>query len=260
MASFDAFEHIRCVLLRTSHPGNIGAAARALGTMGLRRLVLVDPRRFPDPDADALAAHATGILHDAVVHGHLDPAIADCTMVFGATARRRGVALPEFTPRAAARKILEVAARGQEVAILFGNERNGLDNDEVQHCHAAITIPSDPACPSLNLAQAVQVLAWELRSAVLGDAEAAPAMAQAARRDAGPPASAEEMEGFFGHLAEMLDVIDFHKGRSPRTIMARLRRLFLRAEPDTREVQVLRGIFADVIRTTGLVRRRDGAA
>ncbi|MBN8726879.1 MAG: RNA methyltransferase [Xanthomonadales bacterium] len=256
MISFDAFEHTRCVLVRTSHPGNIGAAARALGTMGLRRLELVRPHHFPHPEADALAAHAAGILGAARVHQDLGAAIADCTLVFGATARRRGIALPEFGPRAAARRILEVAVEGREVAILFGNERNGLDNDEVQHCHAAITIPSDAACPSLNLAQAVQVVAWELRSAVLGGA-AAPQVVAAPRRDAGPPASAEEMEGFFGHLAETLDLIEFHKGRSPRTIMARLRRLFLRAQPDTREVQVLRGILADVIRTARITRGSD---
>jgi tRNA (cytidine32/uridine32-2'-O)-methyltransferase len=253
MASFDAFEHIRCVLVRTSHPGNIGAAARALGTMGLGRLALVRPHHFPHPEADALAAHAAGILAAARVHADLDSAIADCRLVLGATARRRGVALPEFGPRAAARRILEIAAAGGEVAILFGNERNGLDNDEVQHCHAAITIPSDPACPSLNLAQAVQVLAWELRSAVLGVGDVAPATA-APPREAGPPASAEEMEGFFGHLGEALDLIEFHKGRSPRTIMARLRRLFLRAQPDVREVQVLRGILADVIRIARIAR------
>lgn len=251
--------HIRFVLVNTSHPGNIGASARAIATMGFRRLCLVAPHAFPHREAIALAAGAADLLDAAVVSPDLTSAIADCQLVLGATARRRGVALPELDPREAAAHILASATQGQQVALLFGNERVGLDNDEIMHCHAAITIPSDPACSSLNLAQAVQVVAWELRMAWLAGVRvdstagfASPDPHVAARTD--PPASAAELNGFFDHLAQALDEIGFHKGRSPRTILRRLRRFFLRAQPDQRELHVLRGILADIIRTARISR------
>ena len=251
--------HIRFVLVNTSHPGNIGASARAIATMGFSRLCLVAPHAFPHGEATALAAGAANLLDAAVVSPDLVSAIADCQLVLGATVRRRGVALEELNPREAATRILASAAQGEQVALLFGNERVGLDNDEIMHCHAAITIPSDPACSSLNLAQAVQVVAWELRMAWLAGAAqtssatfVSPAPHVETRDD--PPASAAELEGFFDHLAQALDDIDFHKGRSPRTIMRRLRRFFLRAQPDQRELHVLRGILADVIRTARIAR------
>ena len=249
-----ALERIRFVLAKTSHPGNIGAAARAIGTMGLRRLVLVAPQAFPHADATAMAACAGDLLDAAVVRADLVPAIGDCELVLGATARRRDVVMEELDPRQAAQRILEAAMQGREVAVLFGNERAGLDNDEIQRCHAAITIPSDPACSSLNLAQAVQVVAWEVRMAWLQAAQ--PAEPAALRK--APPANAAEMEGFFDHLGRALEDIEFHKGRSPRTILRRLRRLFLRAQPDQQEVQVLRGILADVIRTARIAREGAG--
>lgn len=240
-----SLQQVRCVLVRTSHPGNIGAAARALASMGLRDLRLVKPQRFPHPEATALAAAAGDVLEGAGVVAELEGAIADCSLVLGATARSRGIGLEELSPRVAAQRALAAVGAGGEVALLFGNERNGLDNAEIQRCHAAIHIPSDPACPSLNLAQAVQVVAWELREAVLAGG-GAPAIVPEPH---GKPADAAAMEGFFEHLAETLEVIDFHKGRSPRTIMARLRRMFLRAGLDAGEVQVLRGILADTIRS-----------
>jgi tRNA (cytidine32/uridine32-2'-O)-methyltransferase len=248
-----ALERIRFVLARTSHPGNIGAAARAIRTMGMRRLVLVAPQAFPHAEASALAAGADEVLDAAVVTTDLSPAIADCRLVLGATARRRGVVLEELDPREAARRVLAAAAVGHEVALLFGNERVGLDNDEIKHCHAAITIPSDATYSSLNLAQAVQVVAYEVRTAWLaaGTQQALPP-----RTD--PPASSAEMEQFLTHLAQTLDDIEFHKGRSPRTILQRLHRLFLRAQPDRRELRILHGILSDAQRMAGLV-PKDGA-
>lgn len=240
---FDAFARVRFVLVNTSHPGNIGAAARAIRTMGLRRLSLVAPQAFPHREATALAAGADDVLDAAPVNADLPAAIADCRLVLGATARRRGVELEELDPREAARRVLAAAAEGHEVALLFGNERVGLDNNEIRYCHAAITIPSDPSYSSLNLSQAVQVVAYELRMAALAGHTAKPA---APRGEV--PASAAEMEGFFEHLAQTLDAIDFHKGRSPRTILQRLRRFFLRAAPDPRELRILRGILADADR------------
>jgi len=243
-----ATANVRFVLVNTSHPGNIGSAARAIRTMGFTRLDLVAPQVFPHPEAYALAAGANDVLELARRSANLNEAIADCSLVLGATARSRGVALDELTPRAAAVRALDAASAGRQVALVFGNERAGLSNDEIKLCHAAVHIPSDPAFSSLNLAQAVQVIAYELRVAVLAGDPSGPAHGEH------EPATAAQLEGFFDHLATTLDDIDFHKGRSARTILRRLRRLFLRAQPDPHEVRVLRGILADVQRSARLAR------
>ena len=238
---------LRFVLSHTSHPGNIGSAARAIRTMGLRRLTLVAPEHFPHIDAHVLAAGADDVLEAAICTEHLSSAIADCSLVIGATARLRGVALEEWSPREAAARTVDAVNSGCEVAIVFGNERSGLSNDEIKLCHAAVHIPSDPSYSSLNLSQAVQVVAYEVRMALLSDAPP-----RASNRDI--PASTSELEGFFDHLASTLHDIEFHKGRSERTIMQRLRRLFLRASLDQRELRVLRGILADAQRMARLAR------
>ncbi len=232
---------LRFVLVRTTHPGNIGSSARAIRTMGFERLELVNPRRFPDPEATALAVGAPHVLERAGVHADLVAALAGCHRVFGLSARRRGVSLPEFAPREAAVAVRDALAAGEEVALVFGNEANGLDNRELAHCHAMVRIPSVADFGSLNLAQAVQVMAYELRLALLDEDAAAPAPGDA-------PADAAQMEQFFVHLAQMLEAIDFHKGRSPATVMLRLRRLFQRARPDERELRILHGILADAMR------------
>lgn len=244
----DPLARLRFVLVRTSHPGNIGAAARAIRTMGFRNLALVAPQSFPHAEATALAAGAVDVLEAATVSDDLPAAIGPCRFVLGATARRRGVTLDELAPREAAQRILAALVRGDEVALLFGNERTGLENDEIQLCHAAIAIPSDPTYSSLNLSQAVQVVAYELRLAWLQQSVEAPS----ARSEL--PASSAQMEAFFGHLAQALDDIEFHKGRAPETILQRLRRLFLRAQPDARELRVLHGILADAQRMARLAR------
>jgi tRNA (cytidine32/uridine32-2'-O)-methyltransferase len=238
---------IRIVLVGTQHPGNIGSAARAMKTMGLSRLVLVAPERFPHPEAQALAAGADDLLADAETHATLAAAIADCTLVLGCTARSRRVPLPEQGPREAAAAVLAEAAGGGEAALVFGRERTGLDNDELQLCHGAVHIPANPGYSSLNLAAAVQVLAWELRSALLAHA---PVEEAAERRD--PPASHAELEGLFAQLAGTLDEIDFHKGRAPESAMRKLRRIFQRARLDAREVRLLRGVLADAQRMARL--------
>lgn len=249
-------EHLRTVLVRTSLAGNIGSSARALRTMGLRRLSLVAPFNYPHPDATAFAAGGADLLDTAVVLPTLAEAIADVHLVVGASARRRGVALPEWSPRVAAANALAAIADGREVAFVFGNERTGLDNDELKLCHAAVMIPSDPDYSSLNLAQAVQVVAYELRVAALAAAQQ-PAPAIDSRVE--PPTHAE-LEAFFDHLATTLDDIDFHKGRSPRTILRRMRRFFLRAVPDRRELRMLHGVLSDAQRMSRLAaqgRERD---
>ena len=240
---------LRFVLARTSHPGNIGAAARAIRTMGFWRLTLVAPYHYPDPQVNALAAGADDVLSHLVLAGSLGEAVADCTRVYGLSARRRGISLTELDPRAAVREIVPLLAAGREVALVFGNERSGLDNDELSVCHAMVRIPSAEDFPSLNLAQAVQVMAWELRMATLGGLPAAPAAH-------GAPASADEMERFFAHLAEALRAIDFHKGRTGHTMELRLRRFFHRALPDSRELRILHGVLADAERMARLAGER----
>jgi tRNA (cytidine32/uridine32-2'-O)-methyltransferase len=240
-----ASNRLRFVLSRTSHPGNIGASARAIRTMGFDRLVLVAPHRYPDSQVQAMAAGADDVLSNLKVHANVREAIADCTLVFGLSARRRGVALRELTPREAANEIAPALRQQAEVALLFGNEQSGLDNDELMLCHAMVRIPSVEDFSSLNLAQAVQVMAYELRLALLDESIQPPPP-----RD--PPASSAEMEEFFRHLFATLHAIDFHKGRSAQTIEQRLRRLFQRAQPDARELRVLHGILADAERMARL--------
>jgi len=242
-------QRLRIVLVGTQHPGNMGSAARAMKTMGLSRLVLVAPEKTPNEESYALAAGADDVLGDAVTCATLAEAVADCRLVLGCTARSRRVQLEELMPREAAARAVTQAAGGAEVALVFGRERTGLTNDELQLCHVAVHIPANPDYSSLNLAAAVQVLSYELRLALL---EAAPAQAEASEpaseesRD--QPASHAEMEGFFAQLAETLDAIDFHKGRAPESAMRKLRRLYLRAGLDVREVRILRGILADAQR------------
>lgn len=251
MSRSDLLAGARVVLVRTSHPGNIGSAARAMKTMGLSDLALVAPEAFPDPQAIALAAGAHDLLDAAPVHADATAAVTDVQWVVGATARLRSVELPPLTPREFAATALARLAAGQRVALLFGNERTGLTNDELQRCHAAVHIPTQESFSSLNLSQAVQVLAYELRLAALGNADAitAPPI------DAGHvPADAQAMDDFFGHLDRALRAIDFYKGRPSATLQRRLRRIFLRAEPNLREVLTLRGILADAERMAMLAR------
>ncbi|MFC3550015.1 RNA methyltransferase [Lysobacter cavernae] len=244
---------LRIVLVGTQHPGNIGSAARAMKTMGLSRLVLVAPEKAPNTESFALAAGADDVLAAALTCGSLAEAVADCRLVLGCTARSRRVALEELLPRDGAARAVGEAAAGAEVALVFGRERTGLDNDELQLCHAAVHIPANPDYSSLNLAAAVQVLSYELRMAMLA---AVPGMAtdEAGRRD--ELASHAQIEGFFAQLGETLDAIDFHKGRAPESAMRKLRRLFLRASLDTREVRLLRGILADAQRMAMLAGQR----
>lgn len=249
-----AADRIRVVLVGTQHPGNIGSAARAMRTMGLRRLVLVAPERFPHPEAAALAAGAADVLDASTRFETLAEAVADCRLVLGCTARSRRIALDELSPRDGAARAVASAAGGGEVALVFGRERTGLDNAELQLCHAAVHIPADPAYSSLNLAAAVQVLAYELRLGLLAPAVPMPVAVAtpAPAADGDVPASHAELEGFFAQLADTLDAIDFHKGRTPDSAMRKLRRIFLRAGLDDREVRLLRGVLADAQRMARL--------
>lgn len=236
-----SLNRIRVVLVATSHAGNIGACARAMKTMGLSRLVLVAPQSFPDPEATARAAGADDILDQARVCATLDEAIGDCQLVIGTSARNRRIPWPLLLPdEAAARAVRESSDR--EVALLFGRERTGLLNEELDRCHALVNIPSHPDFSSLNLASAVQVLAYEIRCALpVGDTTAG-----GAEQLGEPLATAADVQRFYEHLEKVLVDTRFLDPDNPRLLMRRLIRLFNRVELTTNEVNILRGILASV--------------
>ena len=252
MALSELHDRLRFVLVRTSHSGNIGSAARAIRTMGFDRMTLVAPHRFPDPEATALAAGAADVLANAAIHEDLVAGLAGTTFALGLSARRRGVNLPELDPREGAAQAIAAARRGEQVALVFGNERTGLENDELSRCHAMVRIPSVDDFSSLNLSQAIQVVAYEIRMALVAEQAKEPEVATDPDE---APADAEQVERFFTHLAETLDDIEFHKGRSPTTIMLKLRKLFLRARPELRELRILHGILADAQRMADMAKK-----
>lgn len=231
-------DRIRIVLVNTSHPGNIGSAARAMKTMGLSELYLVAPEQFPHPKAVEMSSGAADILDQAVVVATLDEAIADCTLVVGASARSRTIPWPLLSPREMTDK-LKQEAPDSTTAILFGNEQSGLSNEELQRCHWHVQIPANPDYSSLNLAAAVQVFAYELRVASLDQASTVETWDYRL-------ATADDMEKFFTHLQQVLIEIDFLKMNAPRKLMTRLRRMFLRTRPDVMEMNILRGMLTAV--------------
>lgn len=230
-------ERIRIVLVNTSHPGNIGAAARAMKTMGLSDLRLVAPARFPDAEATARASGAEDVLAGAQVFDSLADALADAVWVVGTSARLRSIRWPLLEPRACASRALAEAAAGP-AALVFGRERSGLTNDELDLCHALVNIPANPDYASLNLAQAVQVLSYELRMQWLGEDAAAQQVPEH------PPATAAEMEGLYAHLEQTLYDLEFISLEQPGQMMRRLRRLLQRSRPDQNELNILRGILS----------------
>jgi tRNA (cytidine32/uridine32-2'-O)-methyltransferase len=241
-------ERIRIVLVETSLPANIGAVARAMCNMGFHRLVLVAPKQFPHPDASARASGADHILEDAEVVRTLDQALVGCHLVLGTSARRRGLALPGGEPRAevAALHAELVAEPELQAALVFGRERSGLTNEELSRCRRLIEIPTAGEHFSLNLAMAVLVLTYESYLAV----REAPAAA-AERPDLGPPATADQMQGFYEHLEAALLASGFMDEDNPRHLMRRLRRLYGRAAPDERELNILRGMLSALMPRTG---------
>lgn len=235
--------HLRVVLVSTQHPGNIGSTARAMLTMGLRDLVLVNPERFPHPQARATAAHALPVLESARVVGSLDEAVADCAWVVGLSARARHLGDEPMPPWQAAQRAIERAGLSSRVAFVFGCERTGLLNEEIERCHATVRIPANPGYSSLNLAQAVQVVAYELRRAAVPEV---PSVAVKKQMPEFEPATAEEFERFYAHLERVLLQTGFLDPRNPGLLMRRLRTLFGRAAPDHNEMNILRGILTSV--------------
>ncbi|GAB4195115.1 MAG: tRNA (cytosine(32)/uridine(32)-2'-O)-methyltransferase TrmJ [Wenzhouxiangellaceae bacterium] len=234
-----ALQQLRMVLVETSHPGNIGSAARAMKVMGLRQLALVQPRHFPHAEATALASGAHDVLAAAQVCDDLDQALADSRLVLGTSARLRSLAWPQLDVREAAALALREAAQGP-VHVLFGREKSGLSNEELQRCHYLVHIPTADDYSSLNLSQAVQVFSYELRMAALLNHQ--PVVAPADYQ----PVSAARMESLFTHLEQALLALRFLDPTHPKRLMMRLRRLLLRARPDDNEYNILRGILSAI--------------
>jgi tRNA/rRNA methyltransferase len=228
---------IRIVLVAPSHPGNIGAAARAMLTMGLTRLVLVAPRRFPDPEAAALASGATSVVDNATVVPTLDAALAGCVAAIGLSARPREFAGRVLPVREAAAEAVALSAHG-DVALVFGTEMSGLSNAELERCGIVATIPANAQYASLNLAAAVQVVAYELRVAATGGT-----VWRAPRFE---PATVDEIEALYAHGTSTLAAVRFLDPRMPKRLLPRLRRLFARAGLEKEEVNILRGILARI--------------
>lgn len=233
---------VRFVLFEPSHPGNVGAAARAIKTMGFSELVLVNPACRIDAEATARSSGALDVLQNARVFDGLAEAVQDCGLVVGASARRRRLTWPELDPRECAETVVE-SSRTKPVAIVFGPERAGLKNTEMDVCNALVYIPSNPDYSSLNLAMAVQVIAYELRRAQNLDVKP--------DDDESPPASAEGLEYFYQHLERVLLGSGFLNPENPRTLMRRLRRLFNRARLDENELNIMRGILSALVPGSG---------
>ena len=259
---------IRIVLVEPSHPGNIGGAARAMKTMGLRDLAIVNPLRFPDPQAVWRAAGAVDVVDNARVYGGVEDAIADCGWVVGTSARSRRVPWPVATVGEFAERLVRENLAGKPVAILFGREDRGLTNDELECCNLHVMIPANPEYPSLNLAMAVQVVCYEVlrtltqaADTMVGTTDASPLVDRDAgdAGDAGKaklptdwdrsPATAADMAALYRHLATVLSTIEFQDPNNPRLTMTRLRRMFARIHPDQTEVAILRGVLTRVERT-----------
>jgi TrmH family RNA methyltransferase len=226
---------VRVVLVGTTHPGNIGAAARALKTMGLRELLLVSPLSFPHADATARASGADDVLARVQVVDTLSEAVAPCTWVVGTSARARHIRWPEVDARQFAAQALDRAASGN-VAVVFGRESSGLSNDELDRCHALLRLPAAADFSSLNLAAAVQVVAYELRMA-------ATAGAVQPQQDGTGGITQQEMDRFYVHLEQALTDIGYFDPEAPRLLRRRLRRMFNRMAPDRPELNILRGIL-----------------
>ncbi len=228
-------ENIRIVLVETSHGGNIGAVARAMKNMCLEELALVRPKQFLTEDTMARASGADDILHEASIHQSLDEAVADCTLVVGASARMRSVSWPQLNPRECAELVMQRSTQNK-AALVFGRERTGLTNAELERCNYLVNIPANPDYSSLNLGMAVQVISYELMMRLQQGRKLV-----AEERE---PAKAGDMQGLFRHLEQALEDIGFLDPRKSDKLMRRLKRLFYRAEPDLDELKILRGILS----------------
>lgn len=232
--------NVKVVLVGTSHSGNIGSAARAMKVMGLSNLVLVDPQCSVDEQTLALAAGAADIAENAAIVGTLSEAVADCALVVGSSARSRTLEWPMLEPRECGQKFV---VEGQEspVALVFGRERTGLTNEELQTCHYHVCIPANPEYSSLNLAMAVQTLSYEIRMAYLDNQQS-----QYQPQELIEYPRHKELEMFFAHLEKVAKETQFISEDQPGKVMNKLRRLFNRARPEAQELNILRGVLTAV--------------
>ena len=235
----DLFAASRVVLVEPSHPGNIGGAARALKTMGLSDLAVVNPKRFPDPQAQWRAAGAQDVLEAVTVFGSVEEAVADRHFVVGTSTRSRRIPWPVKSAEGVAADVL-AQPTGSRIALLFGRETNGLSNDELQRCHCHLQIPANPEYPSLNLAMAVQVVCYELFKQSERSQTPASGWDQ-------PAATMGQLDGLMSHLQAALVHRGYLDPANPGQTMTRLRRLLTRAALDEKEVQMLRGVLRDLV-------------
>ncbi|WP_315709805.1 tRNA (cytosine(32)/uridine(32)-2'-O)-methyltransferase TrmJ [Brenneria uluponensis] len=236
-------QNIRVVLVETSHTGNMGSAARAMKTMGLSNLYLVNPLVKPDSQAIALSAGASDVIGKATLVDTLDQAIEGCSLVVGTSARSRTLPWPMLEPReCGVRSVAE--AKHAPVAIVFGRERVGLTNDELQKCHYHVAIPANPEYSSLNLAMAVQILAYEIRVAYLDSL-----LVEEPVHEDSPYPLADDLERFYQHLEQTLRQTGFIRQAHQGQVMNKLRRLFTRARPESQELNILRGILSSINKT-----------
>jgi tRNA (cytidine32/uridine32-2'-O)-methyltransferase len=236
-------QNIRIVLVETSHTGNMGSVARAMKTMGLTNLWLVNPLVKPDSQAIALAAGASDVIGNAQIVDTLDEALAGCSLVVGTSARSRTLPWPMLDPRECGLKSISEAEQAP-VALVFGRERVGLTNDELQKCHYHVAIAANPEYSSLNLAMAVQVIAYEVRMAWLASQEKGESAAPQEDDVAYP--LVDDLERFYGHLEQTLLSTGFIRAGHPGQVMNKLRRMFTRARPESQELNILRGILASI--------------
>ncbi|MFL0804560.1 MAG: tRNA (cytosine(32)/uridine(32)-2'-O)-methyltransferase TrmJ [Agarilytica sp.] len=233
---------VHMVMVNTTHPGNIGAAARAIKNMGLSSLILVDPKEFPSPKAVWRAAGAVDVLDNVRVVSTLDEAIADCGLVIGTSARERRIPWPLLTPRECGDKAW-AETEGHDVAIVFGREDRGLTNEELHKCHFHVHIPANEAYSSLNISAAMQVIAYEIRMSYLtAEAGKAPHFDDWDM----PPAKTNEMELYFTHMEETLEKLGFYDPKNPRQTMTRIRRMFNRVRMDEMELNIMRGLLTSI--------------
>ncbi|EGQ9319792.1 tRNA (cytosine(32)/uridine(32)-2'-O)-methyltransferase TrmJ [Vibrio cholerae] len=233
-------ERVKVVLVGTTHSGNIGSAARAMKVMGLSQMVLVDPQCQVDAQAIALAAGASEIALNAQIYPTLEAAVADCGLVVGTSARSRTLEWPMLEPRECGEKLIS-EAKLHSVAMVFGRERTGLTNDELQLCHYHVCVPANPEYSSLNLAMAVQLLSYEVRMAYLALQQSS----QSSTLQEEYPRH-QELERFYAHLEQVIMQTEFISAQQPGQVMNKLRRMFTRARPEAQEINILRGILTSV--------------
>ncbi|MEM9102935.1 MAG: RNA methyltransferase [Pseudomonadota bacterium] len=238
-------ENIHVVLSHPTHPGNVGASARAMKTMGLHHLRLINPKDFPSSEASRRASRATDILEDAAIFTTFEDSLSDMQFIAGTSARSRSLAIPVVSPQVLAERIVLEAKAGRQCALLFGTENSGLSNDELHACHCHVNIPTNPDYSSLNLASAVQLISYELsKQLLLEKASLFSENTQKSQKNEEEHATSEEMHNFFNHLQDTIIDIGFLNPENPRHLMTRLKRLYNRARPTKVELNILRGILA----------------